>query len=133
MRISVYFFIIFIFALILASCSSKDDNPAQPAAKYYDVSYRLSGTVTQINYINYLAASGQLLHDSLKTPVWTYQWTTKGVPGQQTSLEAIIRGQNGLLILEILADGQPLIKDSVNGLPSGSVTISRSITLPYGD
>ncbi len=131
MKKSVYIVTIFIFALILASCSSKDDNPVQPVSKTYDVSYKLSGTVTEINKINYLAANGQLLHDSLASPVWTYQWTAKGVQGQQTSLEAVIIGQNGKLILEILADGQPLVKDSINGLSSGSVSISRSITLPY--
>ncbi|MBZ0198390.1 MAG: hypothetical protein K8H86_00865 [Ignavibacteriaceae bacterium] len=131
MKKNLYFLAAFIFVFILSSCSSEENNPVQPPPKTYDVEYKLSGSVSEINQINYLAANGQLLHDSLVTPSWSYQWTSKGKEGQQTSLEAVLVKQSGKLLLEILADGNHLVNDSISGIPGGRIMITRSITLPY--
>jgi len=119
------------FGLIVQSCKSDDDNPVQPNAKIYDVIYKLSGTVSEINKVRYLSADGDTLQANKKSPVWTYQWTKKGNAGQKTFLEAVLLGQSGELYLEIIANNNSLVNDTITGFPNGQITFSRGVTLPY--
>lgn len=131
MKIIFSIILILSFALIVQSCKSEDNNPVQPPAKTYDVTYRLSGTISEINKIRYLSADGDTLQANKKVPVWTYQWTKKGTAGQNTFVEVVLLGQSGELYLEILANTVSLVNDTVPGVPSGQISYSRGITLPY--
>ena len=60
-----------------------------------------------------------------------YHVIVRGIGGQKTFLEAVLLGQNGELYLEIIANNNSLVKDTIDGLWNGQVTYSRGVTLPY--
>jgi hypothetical protein len=120
------FFIVLISTLILA-CKSDVTNGV---LVNFDVLYKVEGTSNSIT-VQYKTENGDTVTLSGVTPIWTHQWTRKGIHNDTVYIYAEATGTGTVLRtlkIGIYLDGNVLDTNSISG--SGLLITSITMTIP---
>ena len=118
------FFIVLISMFILAC----DSDVTNGVLVNFDVLYRVEGTSDSIT-VSYRTAAGDTVTVSGVTPVWTYQWTQKGIHGDTVYISAEATDTvSRTLKVGIYLDGNVLDTSSLSG--PGLLITSITMNIP---